>query len=88
MPELKTNLTQSQLDQLAKLITFEEDEDGVLYIKDVLCSVEGDVYGNVATSVAMSEAASEVTSRAMSGAASRAMSKEMSTVMFLVTYTE
>jgi hypothetical protein len=32
---MKTNLTQAQLDQLAELVTFTEDKDGVLTIKDV-----------------------------------------------------
>lgn len=48
---MKTNLTQSQLDQLAELITFYENEDGVLFIKDVLGNVEGDVVGTVKGSV-------------------------------------
>ena len=47
MPDLKTNLTQSQLDQLAELITFEEDSEGVLRIKDVKGDVLGSVWGNV-----------------------------------------
>lgn len=44
---MKTNLTQSQLDQLAGLITFKEDDNGVLTIQDVKGSVLGDVWGNV-----------------------------------------
>ena len=44
---MKTNLTQSQLDQLAELITFKEDENGVLSIQDVLDSVRGNVGGSV-----------------------------------------
>ena len=48
---MKTNLTQSQLDQLAELITFKEDENGVLSIQDVLDSVEGNVKGSVLGSV-------------------------------------
>ena len=44
---IHTNLTQSQLDQLAELITFNEDDDGVLSIKDVLGNVEGSVLGSV-----------------------------------------
>ena len=44
---IHTNLTQSQLDQLAELITFNEDDDGVLSIKDVLGDVWGSVLGDV-----------------------------------------
>jgi len=44
---MKTDLTQKQLDQLAELITFDENEDGVLFIKDILGNVHGDVYGNI-----------------------------------------
>jgi len=44
---MKTNLTQSQLDQLAKLISFTEDDDGVLSIKDVSGDVKGSVWGSV-----------------------------------------
>ena len=47
MAELKTNLTQSQLDQLAGLITFKEDEGGILRIQDVKGSVWGSVWGDV-----------------------------------------
>jgi hypothetical protein len=47
MAELKTNLTQSQLDQIHELVTFEEDSEGVLSIKHVKGSVWGDVWGNV-----------------------------------------
>jgi hypothetical protein len=45
--KLETNLSQSQLDQLAKLITFIEDDDGNLHIRDVLGSVDGSVWGDV-----------------------------------------
>ena len=45
--QLKTNLTQKQLDQLAELITFVEDDEGNIVIKDVEGDVEGDVYGRV-----------------------------------------
>ena len=52
---MKTNLTQSQLNQLAELITFNEDEYGVLTIQDVegsvWGSVKGSVFGNVKGSV-------------------------------------
>ena len=48
---MKTNLTQSQLDQLAKLITFKEDDNGVLTIQDVWGDVKGDVWGSVKGSV-------------------------------------
>tara|TARA_R110000851_G_scaffold19902_1_gene60671 strand:+ start:209 stop:418 length:210 start_codon:yes stop_codon:yes gene_type:complete len=48
---MKTNLTQSQLNQLAELITFNEDEHGVLTIQDVKVSVLGNVWGNVWGSV-------------------------------------
>jgi len=51
MPKLKTNLTQKQLDQLAELIIFAEDEDGKLYITDVMGSVMGSVWGKVWGSV-------------------------------------
>ena len=44
---MKTNLTQLQLDQLAELISFNEDENGILSIQDVRGSVWGDVVGNV-----------------------------------------
>jgi|TARA_B110000908_G_scaffold105552_1_gene124332 hypothetical protein len=44
---MKTNLTQSQLDQLAELITFKEDDNGVLTIQDVWGDVKGDVWGSV-----------------------------------------
>ena len=44
---MKTNLTQSQLNQLAELITFNEDEYGVLTIQDVEGSVKGSVKGSV-----------------------------------------
>jgi hypothetical protein len=47
MAELKTNLTQSQLDQLANLISFDEDSEGVLRIRYVKGHVYGDVYGDV-----------------------------------------
>ena len=45
--QLKTNLTQKQLDQLAELITFVEDDEGNIVIKDVEGDVEGDVWGRV-----------------------------------------
>jgi outer membrane lipoprotein SlyB len=47
MTELKTNLTQSQLDQIQQLVTFEEDSEGVLSIKHVKGDVKGSVEGNV-----------------------------------------
>jgi hypothetical protein len=47
MTELKTNLTQDQLNQIHKLITFEEDSEGVLSIKHVKGDVWGDVKGYV-----------------------------------------
>ena len=47
MTQLKTNLTQVQLDQLAKLVSFKEDEDGVLTINDINGDVRGDVRGDV-----------------------------------------
>jgi hypothetical protein len=51
MTELKTNLTQDQLNQIHKLITFEEDSEGVLSIKHVLGDVKGSVLGDVWGSV-------------------------------------
>ena len=45
--QLKTNLTQKQLDQLAELITFVEDDEGNIRIKDVKGNVCGDVKGSV-----------------------------------------
>ena len=51
MSKLKTDFTQNQLDQLAKLITFVEDDEGQLYIKHVLGSVWGDVFGEVVGNV-------------------------------------
>ena len=47
MTELKTNLTQKQLDQLAELITFKEDAAGTLRIQDVKGNIFGDVLGDV-----------------------------------------
>jgi hypothetical protein len=51
MTELKTDLTQDQLNQIHKLITFEEDSEGNLRIRnvkgDVWGDVKGDVWGNV-----------------------------------------
>ena len=47
MTELKTNLTQKQLDQLAELITFKEDAAGTLHIQDVKGNIFGDVLGDV-----------------------------------------
>jgi hypothetical protein len=47
MTELKTNLTQDQLNQIHELVTFEEDSEGVLSIKHV----KGNVWGNVEGSV-------------------------------------
>jgi hypothetical protein len=47
MAELKTNLTQSQLDQLSKIVTFTMDGAGVLCIKDVHGDVTGSVFGSV-----------------------------------------
>jgi hypothetical protein len=47
MTELKTNLTQDQLNQIHKLITFEEDSEGVLSIKHVKGDVKGIVRGDV-----------------------------------------
>jgi hypothetical protein len=44
---MKTNLTQLQLDQLAELISFNEDENGILTIQDVFGSVKGHVLGDV-----------------------------------------
>jgi hypothetical protein len=49
--DMKTNLTQLQLDQLAKLISFNEDENGILTIQDVLGDVKGHVWGSVWGSV-------------------------------------
>ena len=51
MSKLKTDFTQNQLDQLAKLITLVEDDEGQLYIKHVLGSVWGSVCGEVGGSV-------------------------------------
>ena len=45
--KLKTDLTQDQLDQLIKLVTFTEDEDGKLRICNIYGDVEGYVGGNV-----------------------------------------
>ena len=45
--DLKTNLTQDQLDQLADLITLQSDDEGVLTILDVKGDVLGSVWGNV-----------------------------------------
>jgi hypothetical protein len=39
MTELKTDLTQAQLNQIHKLVTFEENSEGVLSIKTVKGSV-------------------------------------------------
>jgi hypothetical protein len=44
---MKTNLTQLQLDQLAELISFNEDANGLLTIQDVKGSVKGRVEGHV-----------------------------------------
>ena len=45
--QLKTNLTQKQLDQLAELITFVEDDEGGIQIENVKGNVRGDVGGDV-----------------------------------------
>ena len=44
---MNTNLTQLQLDQLAELISFNEDENGLLTIQDVKGDVKGNVWGGV-----------------------------------------
>jgi len=51
MANLKTNLTQDQLDQLAELITLQADDKGVLTILDVKGDIEGNVCGDVKGSV-------------------------------------
>jgi outer membrane lipoprotein SlyB len=47
MTEIKTNLTQDQLNQIQQLVTFEEDSEGVLSIKHVYDNVGGSVFGDV-----------------------------------------
>ena len=40
-------LNETHLAMIAKLVNFAEDENGVLYIKDVRCTVKGNVWGDV-----------------------------------------
>ena len=47
MVELKTNMSQDQLDQLAELITFTVDNAGTLRVEDINGSVWGNVGGDV-----------------------------------------